>query len=181
MTPQTDISTAGGAGERPYVWTVEAGDVAALAELQAACFSHDPSGAWGADYLGKLLTQRAFEAWLIAPLKASDAPENPRPVGFLLMQHAGDVGDIASIGILDAWRRRGLGEHLVVVAAAAARATGADRLLLEVAEDNDAARRFYESLGFDCVRVRRGYYERADGQRINALVLQRPLSFTEIS
>ena len=54
---------------------------------------------------------------------------------------------------------------------AAARADGAERMLLEVSAANAAAVAFYDAQGFARIDVRRRYYR--DGS--DALVLARPL------
>ncbi|MGO2536168.1 MAG: GNAT family N-acetyltransferase, partial [Brachybacterium tyrofermentans] len=55
-----------------------------------------------------------------------------------------------------------------------ARRGGAERLLLEVREDNDRARSFYARAGYQEIDRRKGYY-RIRGRRIDALVMQRDL------
>jgi len=57
-----------------------------------------------------------------------------------------------------------------------AAALGAERMFLEVAEGNVAARALYARAGFSEAGRRRGYYSRNDGSREDALVLA--LNFT---
>ena len=52
-----------------------------------------------------------------------------------------------------------------------AAALGAERMFLEVAEGNAAARALYARTGFAGAGRRRGYYARADGSREDALIL----------
>jgi ribosomal protein S18 acetylase RimI-like enzyme len=55
---------------------------------------------------------------------------------------------VDSLGILPAWRRRGIGRQLMEAAEEWARQRGARRLMLSVWEFNDNALRLYNSLGY---------------------------------
>ncbi|WP_313577184.1 GNAT family N-acetyltransferase, partial [Brevundimonas sp.] len=68
-------------------------------------------------------------------------------------------------------RRAGLGVRLVEAAVVRAAALGAERMFLEVAESNAAARALYARSGFVEMGRRRGYYSHADGRREDALTL----------
>jgi RimJ/RimL family protein N-acetyltransferase len=59
-------------------------------------------------------------------------------------RHSGRLG----MGLLPEYRGQGLGSRLVVAAMAAARASGIERIELEVFASNARAIRLYESLGF---------------------------------
>lgn len=72
----------------------------------------------------------------------------------------GETAQIVTVGVLPAARRRGLGRTLVRALIAEARRRGASEVLLEVREDNEAARRLYEGEGFTNLGRRRGYYDR---------------------
>jgi ribosomal protein S18 acetylase RimI-like enzyme len=86
------------------------------------------------------------------------------------------VLDIAAIGVLDAWRRGGIGRALLAHCEAQARAAGATGLMLEVAEDNAAARAFYGGAGFAEAGRRRGYYRARPGEGArDALVFSKVL------
>jgi Acetyltransferases len=63
--------------------------------------------------------------------------------------HAG-VPEIQDVFVLPERRRQGIATHLTLAAEDEARARGFDRISLSVsAEKNDAARRLYESLGYE--------------------------------
>jgi ribosomal-protein-alanine N-acetyltransferase len=70
-------------------------------------------------------------------------------------------------------RRQGVGRRLLEAVVGAARAAGAARLTLEVARGNAPALSLYQSAGFECFHVRRGYY-RHSGE--DALELELRLS-----
>lgn len=63
---------------------------------------------------------------------------------------------VMTVGVLPAWRRRGVGAVLLADLLAAA---GSRRVLLEVRADNEAALRLYARNGFRPIGRRRGYYQ----------------------
>ena len=67
-------------------------------------------------------------------------------------------------------QRSGIGRLLMDELLAHARAHGATHTLLEVAADNAAAQRMYDSYGFHVVGVRKGYYQPSN---TDALVMRR--------
>lgn len=78
--------------------------------------------------------------------------------GYALISLAGDVADLDRIAVLPSSRGRGLARHLLDAQVDRARDLGAERMLLEVRADNAAAIGLYESVGFDTISTRRGYY-----------------------
>jgi ribosomal-protein-alanine N-acetyltransferase len=82
-----------------------------------------------------------------------------------------DIAELQRIAVDPAHRRGGLATALLAEVAAVARAQGADRLLLEVREDNAEALAFYAGQGFVEIDRRRRYYR--DGA--TAVVLRLPL------
>ena len=99
------------------------------------------------------------------------AGEPKASVGFIIGQLAADEAEIISVASAPDWQRAGLGRMLVEGLVRAARRGEAKRLFLEVADDNVAARALYRSLGFSEVGRRKGYYVRANGPAVDALVL----------
>ena len=94
--------------------------------------------------------------------------------GFGIARLAADEAEILTLAVLPAHRRGGTGRALVDQLVEQAKAHGASRLFLEVAEDNGAARALYRSAGFEEIARRPGYY-RGDGARRDALVMQKAL------
>ena len=92
-------------------------------------------------------------------------------LGYAVTMRAGDVVDLQRIAVRPDRQRQGLAALLLADVLAAARAAGADRMLLEVSAANAAAVAFYDAQGFTRIDVRRRYYR--DGS--DALVLARPL------
>ena len=96
--------------------------------------------------------------------------------GFILIRVVADEAEILTLAVRPEARRRGLGARLVAAAAARAAALGAERLFLEVAQDNAAARGLYARSGFAEVGRRRGYYARPGATAVDALTLALNLS-----
>lgn len=91
--------------------------------------------------------------------------------GFIMMRVIVDEAEILTVGVRPTARRGGRGRQLVEQAIVESAARGAERMFLEVAESNTAARALYVSCGFEGVGQRRGYYQRADGSREDALMM----------
>ena len=132
-------------------------DVRAVHALEAQLFGPD---AWSEQSVREELTG--------ARRVAVVAVEGQQVVGYVVTAVAGDVVDLQRVGVHPDHRRRGLARRLL---AAALERTGAERVLLEVAADNDDGRAFYAAEGFTEVSRRRRYYR--DGS--DAVVMERAL------
>lgn len=71
-------------------------------------------------------------------------------------------GHIVSVAVMPEYRRKGIGEALVVKAMESMRLYKAKQCFLEVRVTNTAAVDLYKKLGFEVSRTVRGYY--ADGE-----------------
>ena len=67
--------------------------------------------------------------------------------------------DIQTIAVGESARRQGLGRVLMQSLIAEARERGAAEVFLDVRADNPGATALYESLGFESIAVRPGYYQ----------------------
>ncbi|GAA1719814.1 GNAT family N-acetyltransferase [Brachybacterium phenoliresistens] len=94
-------------------------------------------------------------------------------IGYAGIMIAGDAADLHTIGTTRPGR--GIGRALLAWCEAQALAGGAQRMLLEVREDNTRARRVYEEAGYTAIDRRRGYY-RIGPRRIDAIVMERALA-----
>jgi ribosomal-protein-alanine N-acetyltransferase len=99
------------------------------------------------------------------------AEEAGEVVGHAVASVVADVAELQRIAVAEQVRRRGVGAALLAEVVALAARAGADRLLLEVREDNTAALGFYAAEGFVEVDRRPRYYR--DGA--TAVVLRRPV------
>ncbi len=143
----------------PTVRPAAAGDVEAIAALERVAFPLDP---WSPALVtegvaGRVPTVR----FLVAETAAGFA-------GHAVLSVVADTAELQRIAAVEGARRRGVGGVLLAQARADAAAGGADRLLLEVREDNVVARRFYERHGFVETARRPRYYR--DG--VDAVILE---------
>lgn len=140
-------------------------DFRELYALDQACFA--PGIAWSKAELGYFLRYPgniglvAEEAGGIAGFAIAGVQRRPgQPLGRLI-----------TIDVRDTARRRGVGEKLLAAVEARLRAAGATALMLEVAEDNEAAQAFYVRHGFVQTGRIPGYYL----DRIDAFTMEKPL------
>lgn len=149
---------------------------ATLADTHRACF--DAAAGFGEPWdvraMGEILAMPGAGGRLARWSGAGEA-DGGRPVGLALYRIAADEAELLTLGVVPELRRRGIASRLVAATCAATGAAGALRLVLEVAEHNDAARRLYARLGFAELGYRRGYYAaRTSGAAARtALVLAR--------
>jgi ribosomal-protein-alanine acetyltransferase len=79
-------------------------------------------------------------------------------VGYAVASIAGDIAELQRIAVMDARRRTGVASALLDAVLARLEGTDADRVLLEVREDNEAALGFYAQSGFEEIDRRPRYY-----------------------
>lgn len=91
--------------------------------------------------------------------------------GFAISRRAADECELLSLGVAPAHRGQGIGRVLLEATIARARALAVASLFLEVAEDNQVARRLYTEAGFRPIGRRPGYYRRPHGPSAAALTL----------
>ncbi len=135
-----------------------------LAVMHSAAFPEDP---WDAAALGRVLGLSGVSGYL--------AWRADSPAGFVLARDLGDEIEVLSLGVLPDCRRLGLGRALIEAVIAQAERRPVGSLVLEVATDNDAARRLYAACGFVQVGRRPRYYHRS-GQVADGLILRRAVA-----
>ena len=89
-------------------------------------------------------------------------------VGYCILYIALDEGEIARIAVEPEWRKQGVGQGLLDYICDWCKQQGVERLLLDVREGNDGARRFYEKYGFVIDGIRKSFYE---NPRENAVLM----------
>ena len=135
--------------------------VSGLAELHKSSFKQS----WSADDFSLFLQDRtmrmlgAFQQGVKAPL------------AFLLVRSVTDVAEVISLAVGPKYRRRGLGEGLMDVAIDDLLERGIKTLHLEVDEQNVAAVKLYENLGFNVVGTREAYYRHGRGEKATSALL----------
>lgn len=137
---------------------------AVIAALYEKAFD-DP---WPAPSVRELLS--SFGTW------STIALIDDTPVGFLLARVVVDEAEVLSIGVDPAHRRAGVARALLTHDLPDMQRKGAKSCFLEVGCDNPGAVQLYLSLGFLETGRRKNYYRRADGTRIDALLMQKRLT-----
>ena len=87
------------------------------------------------------------------------AEEVGRVIAMLLLWLVVDEAHIATIAVHPDFRRKGLGERILIHALQAAQAEGAQRAFLEVRAGNTGAQDLYKKYGFVVDGVRPKYYK----------------------
>ncbi len=92
------------------------------------------------------------------------AEVDERVVAFLLAyQKKPLIGHIVTLDVHPDFRRQSIGHHLMEKAEDRLRQSGAARIILEVAIQNETAQRFYEKRGYLRQKLLRRYYaDRSD-------------------
>ena len=147
-----------------HIHPVSAGHARALSALHKACFAKG----WG-----HLEFESFFER--AGVFSAIAYHKDKKPVGFVLCWLIEEQCDLLSMGVLEDFRRDGVGLMLLDYALANARHMGADFMTLEVNANNAAAQTLYEQHGFEKFSVRKGYYSNPDGSVADAICMRKPL------
>jgi ribosomal-protein-alanine N-acetyltransferase len=131
-------------------------DLPALIRIEQRSF---PSP-WSISTYRQELRNRSGSYWVVRATQ-SDAGAPPLLAygGFWLL---GDEAHITTIATHPGYRRRGLGEWLMLHLISAARERGMQHVTLEVRVSNHGAIALYSGLGFVEVGLRRGYYHDND-------------------
>ncbi|MBI5815760.1 MAG: GNAT family N-acetyltransferase [Nitrospinae bacterium] len=134
--------------------TIRPGDIEDLPEihfLDQRCFP--PGVAFTPDAFMMLLMDKSAVT-LIAEAEGTMA-------GFAIMESKSKTaGNIITIDMEEAWRRRGAGRRLMEELETEARKRGYREMFLQVSVDNAAATAFYEKLGYSRTKPLKGYYGR---------------------
>jgi ribosomal-protein-alanine N-acetyltransferase len=108
--------------------------------------------AWSVATLARELGRDPGTAFGLVALEAEEC------VGYAFATMAGTTADLDRIAVVAHSRRRRVGTALLDGVVERVRGDGCDRLLLEVADTNTAARELYLSRGFSELSRRRAYY-----------------------
>jgi [ribosomal protein S18]-alanine N-acetyltransferase len=154
MTTATQASVRA----RPTAWT----DIPSLVELDGRLFADD---AWPAATWWSELAARPRRDYLT--LVRGD-----RVVGYAGLDLGGEVADVMTLAVAPEDQGAGLGARLLRLLSGRAQEAGAAYLMLEVRDDNAAAKGLYARAGFEVLSVRRRYYQPGD---VDALVLRKTL------
>jgi ribosomal-protein-alanine N-acetyltransferase len=95
--------------------------------------------------------------------------------GYGIMSMGAGEAHVLNVCVREEYRGRGFARKVLLYLIDRARHAGMHEAFLEVRPSNTAAARLYDSLGFEQVGVRRGYYQATNG-REDAAVLRRILT-----
>ena len=132
--------------------------VAQVAALEKICFS-DP---WSEKSVASELSNR-LALWLVAE-------EDGQLAGYIGSQTVMDESDVMNVAVHPDFRRRGIGESLILELINRLKKKGSHCLTLEVRASNDPAIALYSKLGFAEVGRRKNYYR---NPREDALILRK--------
>ena len=121
--------------------------ISALTQLEKECFP-DP---WSEKALADELTNpnAVFRVALI----------DEEVAGYVGMLHVLDEGDICNVAVFDKFRRRGVATALIQHLVDYAVENQLSFITLEVRESNMGAQKFYDTMGFETIGIRKNFYD----------------------
>ena len=130
-----------------HVVTMAEEHISALAQLERECFS-DP---WSEKALAEELSNpnAVFRVALI----------DGEVAGYVGMLHVLDEGDICNVAVFDRFRRKGVASALIQHLVDYGVENQLSFITLEVRESNIGAQKFYETMGFETIGVRKNFYD----------------------
>ena len=140
------------------IYPMDASHVAAVARLEAVCFSSP----WSEKSVGEEL-QNPLSLWLVA---VSDG----QVAGYIGSQSVMGESDMMNVAVASDFRRQGIAEKLILSLVEALKQHGNHSLTLEVRTSNEGAISLYEKLDFRQIGRRPGYYR---NPREDALILRK--------
>lgn len=140
-----------------YIRPMAAADIPQVQRLEREAFSTmQPRTSFRRELANRLTT------YLVAcrrqPNAEPQAPGKEEVMGYAGLWFIIDEAHLTSIAVGEAYRRRGIGQGLMVAAFEVALERDAVFMTLEVRASNAEAQSLYEKFGFRRVGVRRGYY-----------------------
>ena len=133
-------------------------EVPQVAALEKLCFS-DP---WSENSVASEL-EHDYSLWLVAL-------EGETVVGYIGSQTSYGETDMMNVAVHPGFRRKGIGEQLILALVEELKARECVSLTLEVRSSNTPAIAMYEKLGFTQIGLRKNYYR---NPREDALILQK--------
>lgn len=139
----------------------------AIMRIMRSAFDPQWGEAWTRSQVASALQLANTHATLLEV--GGTAPADPADAaGFAIVRAAPGEEEILLIAVDPPMRRKGLGGALITTLAANARLRCAERLFLEMRENNPA-RTLYEAHGFVPIGRRKNYYSLGDGARMDAI------------
>jgi ribosomal-protein-alanine N-acetyltransferase len=142
-------------------------DIDRIMEVMEAAFDPQWGEAWTRVQVSGLLPLPTTHYRLIDSTGAAPAEYAPT-AGFTLVRAARDEEELLLIGVKPLNRGSGLGRKLLDQLAEDARLRGAERVFLEMRENNPAIN-LYINAGYRQIGRRPRYYKTANGARLDAI------------
>lgn len=139
-----------GPGVEVVVRPLVGADLDQLDRLERQLFG---AAAWSRQSLADEIA--AESRWYVGAARAADGAL----VGYAGLWYDGFDAQVMTLAVDGAHQNRGLGRRLLLELVERARGLGAAQVLLEVRVDNEPAIHLYESVGFEMLGRRRGYYQ----------------------
>ncbi|TCD53549.1 ribosomal-protein-alanine N-acetyltransferase [Alloscardovia theropitheci] len=139
--------------ERLNIQELATHDVEAIAKLERELFG---VGAWSRDTVAQEL-QAAGRTYFVAREITSS-----RIIGYAGIWFDGFDAQVMTIGVDLSFQRRHIATHLMDLLKSESIRLSAERILLEVATDNDPALAIYKAAGFEIFGLRKRYYQPED-------------------
>lgn len=137
---------------------MNASHIAAIAQLETACFS-DP---WSEASVASELDNR-LSRWIVAM-------DGENLVGYVGSQTVLGESDMMNIAVAPNARRKGVAQGLIAALIQTLTEMDCHSLTLEVRASNEPAKALYRKLGFQQIGCRRNYYR---NPREDALILRK--------
>jgi ribosomal-protein-alanine N-acetyltransferase len=151
------------AGQERRFRPMEAADVGAVVELEHAVYPFP----WSEQIFRDCL-RVGYDCWVV--------DSGGAVAGYGIMSMGAGECHILNLCIAPLLRRHGTGRALLRMLLGRARRAGMLHAFLEVRPSNAAAIALYESMGFERIGLRRGYYQ-AESGREDAVVYRRALDW----
>ena len=132
-------------------------------EIETASFAND---AWSSDAMASDLQNPQCYYLVADRVRSAGAIDGYAGLFAPIGAHQGDIQTIA---VAATAQRGGLGRALMNALIGEARKRGAEEVLLDVRADHPVPKQLYESLGFEEIAVRPGYYQPDD---VDAIVMR---------
>jgi ribosomal-protein-alanine N-acetyltransferase len=134
-------------------------DAPAIAAMSRQLIEHGLAWSWNEERVERCLRNR--------DCVVLGARDRRRVVGFAIMEFYAIHAHLNLLAVQPGYQRQGVGRQLLEWLEASARTAGVFKVNLELRATNDAARLFYEKLGFNVVGRKAAYYDgREDAVRM---------------
>ncbi|MCC3862354.1 ribosomal protein S18-alanine N-acetyltransferase [Pseudemcibacter aquimaris] len=138
-----------------------------ISQIHEEVFLGAPEQSWTKSEFESMFAISGTECFIIK--------NNDKPLGFSLVRSVADEAEIITFCILPNHTKNGYATLLLEWIVKELQKRALNRLFLEVRENNIAAIKLYKKCLFDIIGRRKGYYHNHQGEKIDAIVMQRCL------